>query len=252
LTPDQLAALDAAKAIYAPTGWEIQPSGEVLGAPEGVSYNVDKGVLTRTYIYEGIELTVDLTINTETPMPEGCIANFEGWCLTQEKELARKTYSTAGGYGYEGDGKVGEPLLSRVEAQAILADETKVDMNTREFNKRELMGRYRGDNGLNYGEIAEPGSEFGWATNKVPVSDEKGEIFLKDTTVYLAFELENPVTYIQYWGADHAVDKTVRPKIIFLDTGEPVPDDVETKHPSGWHWIYGPVSEGGQNIAVEW
>jgi len=251
LSPDQQTALDAAKIVYSVTGWEIQPSGEVLGAPEGVTYNVDKGVLTRTYIYEGIELTVDLTINTETPMPEGCIANFEGWCLpargenqTEVVELARKTYSTAGGYGYEGDGKVGEPLLSRVEAQAILADESKVDMTTREFDINAIWNPYR-DKWSNfiYKNIKEKDGPNGWGAITVPVSDGKGGITLKDTTVFFATELEKyPTTIIRYWGADHKTDPTIPPKIMLLDTGDPVPEDASNptlwSNPTGWSDIF--------------
>jgi len=260
LTPEQQVTVNSLNTTLAGV-WTIDKTGAVLGAPEGVTYNVDKGVLTRTYIYEGIELTVDLTINTETPMPEGCIANFEGWCLpargenqTEVVDLARKTYSTAGGYGYEGDGKVGEPLLSRLEAQAILADENRVDMTTREFNMIAMEKPHSGSKGLMYGAIETGTRRFGWATNKVPVTDEEGRVSLKDTTVYYARELDNSqVMVIFYWGVDHESDSKALSKIMLVDSGEPVPDDYETKHPVEWNnMIYGPISEGGQNIAVEW
>ena len=142
LTPDQQIALDAAKAIYSATGWEIQPSGEVIGAPEGVTYNVEKGVLTHTYMYEGIELTVDMTINTETPMPEGAKLNFEGWVALENGTLARKTFRTErlqdgtfgiGGYGYVGDGNPEHEgnvvFLSPEEQQIDLTNPEKVDMS---------------------------------------------------------------------------------------------------------------------------
>jgi hypothetical protein len=247
LTPDQQTALDAAKVAYGDTGWEIQPSGEVLGAPEGVSYNVDKGVLTRTYIYEGIELTVDLTINTETPMPEGCIANFEGWCLTKEKELARKTYSTASGYGYEGDGNLEHekylPLLNLEEIKATLANPDNVDLSVSEYVSGMTKSFYKTQGGVKkffYGGtsiedaiIIEEYNKYAWADNIIPIPDGKGGYALIPTTVFLVSELKsNPITRIAYTKKDGTV------KVMFGDRGDLQSDNAETKHPTEWSAYY--------------
>jgi hypothetical protein len=161
--------------------WTIDASGEVTDASgkpvEEMTYNTERGVLTRTYMYEDIVLTVDMPINVSTPMSKLCVTNFEAWCLTKGGTLERKTYGTVlsryGRYGYAGDGKGGELLLSIAEAQAILADKSKVDMSTREFDQQTLMGAHRNSRGeFKYGDIrGEILHHFGWATNKVPVFD---------------------------------------------------------------------------------
>jgi hypothetical protein len=258
LTPDQQAAMDTANAEFAASGWEAQANGEVTGAPEGVTYNVERGVFTRTYMYEGIELTVDLTINTKTPMPEGAKLNFEGWVVTPEGTLARKTFSSEHGYGYEGDGKGGEPLLNIAESQdGTLADESKVDMTSRELDSQSMWVPFANSRGeFEYGYMhGEPLKLFYWGSNRVPVSNDKGEVILKNTTAYEADGLkDHPITIIRYWGSDHKTDPTALPKILLVDNGEIVagaddPDHtMKNTYPESWSdEIY-----GDHKVKVEW
>jgi hypothetical protein len=91
LTPDQQTALDAAKVAYADTGWEIQPSGEVTGAPEGVTYDAEKGVLEYTHESYGVTITEPLIINNEDSVkPEGVVTDLQGYIIDENRDLVRK------------------------------------------------------------------------------------------------------------------------------------------------------------------
>jgi hypothetical protein len=249
LTPDQQTALDAAKVAYADTGWEIQPSGEVLGAPEGVTYNVDKGVLTRTYMYEGIKLTVDLTKNTETPKPDGCVVNFEGWCLTKENNLARKTFRTErlqdgtfgiGGYGYVGDGNPEHEdnvvFLSPEEQQIDLTNPEKVDMSG-EVTHDMLLGlelkharKYRGNKVFFEGDtpdnsvVAESRDPYGWGDDIVYYPDANG---VPSTLFFVSKLTKSPVSITTFVKPDGTFG------VMFADTAELM---VETGDTAGSSW----------------
>jgi hypothetical protein len=146
LTSDQQRTLDAANAMLAGV-WIIDNGGAVTdingSAPEGIAYSVERGLLTYTYMYEGKEITVDLIQNITTHPIEGCIARFDAKCLTSEGKIAVVTYSSAGGYGYEGDGnpdhKNSVRLSSVAEQQLTLINPDVVDLTYRGFPRYDVQ-----------------------------------------------------------------------------------------------------------------
>jgi hypothetical protein len=145
LTSDQQQMLDAANALLAGV-WIIDNGGVVTdingNAPEGIHYSVEEGLLTYTYMYEGKEITVDLAQNITAHPIEGCVVRFDAKCLTDEGKIAVVTYSSTGGYGYEGDGnpehKDNIRLRSVIEQQLTLINPDVVNLKYRKFPRTDM------------------------------------------------------------------------------------------------------------------
>jgi hypothetical protein len=250
LIPDQQTALDTAKIAYGDTGWEIQPSGEVLGAPEGVTYNVEKGVLEYTHESYGVMITEPLIINTEDSVkPEGVTVDLQGYGIDVNHNLVPKSFSSAEGKNIEG----GQRLHSKLEAQLFLANPANVDMTVTEFDIVRLTSSFYKSKGKDSefvnGDIREF-QGYGWADDKVYVSDGKGGFEMKKTTVYFVLEFvdkigDKNVTIIYY------TDHEGLPKFMLVDSGAPVPDDTnnpkEWSNPTGWSKAF-----EDPNISVRW
>jgi hypothetical protein len=184
LTSDQQLALDATNAALVGV-WTIDNSGAVTdangNAPEGVIYSVERGVLTRTYMYEGKEITVDMPLNIKSPIPEGCVAGFDAKCLTKEGNIAIKTFSSAGGYGYEGDGNPEHedslPLYSVEEQHRTLSNPDVVDMVNRDVPQSSMFSnlRVRLDGSSGSPIIREEVTGWFWGDNMIYQPNGDGE-----------------------------------------------------------------------------